>query len=276
MNDQLLQFPRFFLTAPGPCPYLPGRVERKVFTELRGLDASSFNEALGRMGFRRSQNVAYRPACDRCSACQSVRVRTAEFRPNGSMRKLMRRHDDLVVNACEPWATSEQFDLLQSYLHARHPNGGMTQMDADDYADMIERTPVDTVVYEYREPHPDGDDAGTPGKLVGVCLTDHHSDGFSMVYSFFETDGDRQGLGTYIILDHIRRAAELDLPYVYLGYWIPNCRQMAYKVRYKPLDVLTATGWVPIEEIEEGHHAGRPTMPAMGHYAFRPADKGEF
>lgn len=275
MNDQLLQFPRFFLTAPGPCPYLPGRVERKVFTELRGLDASTFNEALGRMGFRRSQNVAYRPACDRCNACQSVRVRTAEFRPNGSMRKQLRRNDDLVVNACEPWATSEQFNLLQCYLQARHPNGGMTQMDADDYADMIERTPVDTVVYEYREPSP-SPDAESAGKLVGVCLTDHHSDGLSMVYSFFETDGARQGLGTYIILDHIRRAAELCLPYVYLGYWIPDCRQMAYKIRYKPLDVLTAGGWVPIEEIEPGHHEGKPTMPAMGHYAFRPAAKDDF
>ncbi|MCH8685470.1 arginyltransferase [Pedomonas mirosovicensis] len=273
MNDQILQFPRFFLTAPGPCPYLPGRVERKVFTELRGLDASSFNEALGRMGFRRSQNVAYRPACDRCCACQSVRVRADAFKPSGTMRKVLRRNGDLLVSACEPWATAEQFDLLQRYLHARHPEGGMTQMDADDYADMVERTPVDTVVYEYREPSANGPDADGGGRLVGVCLTDHHSDGLSMVYSFFEPDGERQSLGTYIILDHIRRAAELSLPYVYLGYWIPNCRQMTYKIHYKPLDVLTASGWIPIEELETGEHAGRPSMPAMGHYAFRPAEK---
>lgn len=267
MNDQVLQFPRFFLTAPGPCPYLPGKTERKIFTELRGLDAPSFNEALGRMGFRRSQNVAYRPACDHCSACQSVRVRAADFRSNQGFRKLLRRHSDLSVSACEPWATAEQFDLLQRYLKVRHPDGGMAHMDADDYADMIERTPVDTVVYEYREPHPNG-----RGALVGVCLTDHYSDGLSMVYSFFEPDGERQGLGTFIILDHIRRAAELSLPYVYLGYWIPNCRQMAYKVRFKPLDVLTGAGWAPFEQAQASatQAADRPSMPSMAQYTLRP------
>ncbi|MGK2285889.1 arginyltransferase [Pedomonas sp. V897] len=268
MNDQVLQFPRFFLTAPGPCPYLHGRVERKVFTELRGLDAASFNESLGRMGFRRSQNVAYRPACDRCWACQSVRVRAAEFRPNTTMRKVLRRHSDLVINACEPWATSEQFELLQRYLHARHPDGGMTQMDADDYTDMIERTPVDTVVYEYREPGPEGG-----GRLVGVCLTDHHSDGLSMVYSFFEPDGPRRSLGTFIILDHIRRTVEMALPYVYLGYWIPNCRQMSYKVQYKPLDVLTADGWVSIDTLQADQQGSRPSMPSMGYYPIRSPEK---
>lgn len=241
MNDQFLQFPRFFVTAPGACPYVEGRTERKLFTELRGPDAATFNEALGRMGFRRSQNVAYRPSCDGCTACRSVRVRAAEFQPNASMRKLMKRHDDLQVSACEPWATAEQFDLLRRYLAARHPGGGMSEMDSDDYADMVERTPVDTVVYEYREPHPEN-----RGALVGVCLTDHQSDGLSMVYSFYAADGERRGLGTHIILDHIRRAVAMGLPYVYLGYWIADCKQMAYKVRFQPIDVLSGEGWHPM------------------------------
>lgn len=238
MNDQTFQFPRFFVTAPSPCPYLIGRNERKIFTELRGPDVSLFNEALGRLGFRRSQNVAYRPSCDGCTACLSVRVKALEFKPNSTMRRLMRRNRDLTVTPTEPWATDEQFELLQRYLSHRHPSGGMVNMSADDYSDMIEQTPVDTAVYEYREPQ-----SGTLGKLIAVSLTDHYSDGLSMVYSFYEPDHERQGLGTYMILDHIARSQRQNLPYVYLGYWIKNCRQMDYKVRYRPIEVLSYGGW---------------------------------
>jgi arginine-tRNA-protein transferase len=196
---------------------LPGRTERKVFTELAGTHAAELNEALGRIGFRRSQGVAYRPSCTDCQACVSVRVVAGEFQPNATQRKQLRRHADLVVNACEPWTTEEQFSLLRRYLSARHPGGGMAEMDELDFADMVEQTPVTTFMVEYREPSSNG----RPGTLVGACLTDQQSDGLSMVYSFFETDDEaRPGLGTLIILDHIRRAAEADQPYVYLGYWV--------------------------------------------------------
>ena len=245
VTDQTFRFPRFFVTAPSPCPYLPGKTERKVFTELRGGDAAELNEALSRIGFRRSQNVVYRPSCEDCSACVSVRVVASDFRANATQRKLMRRHADLSVSACEPWSTQEQFDLLRHYLSARHPAGGMTNMDMFDYADMVEQTPVNTVVVEYREPGADG----RPGKLVGACVTDKHSDGLSMVYSFYDaTDERRRGLGTFIILDHITRAAKAGLPYVYLGYWIDGCERMAYKVRYRPLERLTARGWKRVED----------------------------
>ncbi|MFN7175627.1 MAG: arginyltransferase, partial [Thermaurantiacus sp.] len=214
MTDQPTRFPRFFITADAPCPYLPGRTERKVFAELRGRDAARMSEGLGRIGFRRSQNVVYRPACEGCSACVSVRVVTEEFRPTASQRRVLKRHADLEVAAADPWATEEQYQLLKSYLKARHPRGGMASMDAYDFAEMIETSPVDTVVVEYREPSVDG----RPGRLLGACLTDKQSDGLSMVYSFYETDvADRQGLGTFIILDHVMRAAGVGLPYVYLG-----------------------------------------------------------
>jgi len=204
VTDQSFRFPRFFVTAPSPCPYIPGRSERKVFTELKGADAAEMSEALSRIGFRRSQNVVYRPSCDGCSACVSVRVVTAEFAPSVSQKRLLKRHADLEVSACEPWSTEEQFDLLQRYLGSRHPDGGMAAMDAYDFADMVEQTPVDTVVVEYREAPVDG----RPGRLLGACLTDKQSDGLSMVYSFFEPDLlDRRGLGTFIILDHIVRSA---------------------------------------------------------------------
>ncbi len=241
------RFPRFFVTSPQPCPYLPGRQERKVFTELTGPEAGELNDALGRIGFRRSQSVAYRPSCAGCAACVSVRVRTREFEPNATQRKLVRRHGDLDVTACRPWATDEQYTLMRRYLSARHPGGGMAAMDESDFADMIEHSPVNSVVVEYREPSDDG----RPGKLVGCCLTDRQADGLSMVYSFFDTDQDaRPALGNYIILDHIARAREAGLPYVYLGYWVKGSQRMTYKTRYRPIEMLAAHGWVLMPEDE--------------------------
>ncbi len=235
-----VRFPRFFVTSPAPCPYLPGRSERKVFTELKGPHAGELNDALGRIGFRRSQTVAYRPSCADCTACVSVRVVAEEFRPSSTQRRNLKRNSDLVATLCRPWSTAEQFELLQRYLGARHPGGGMATMDEVDFADMVEHTPVDSYVIEYREPSIDG----TPGRLVGACLTDKQGDGLSMIYSFYEPDQtNRTGLGTYIILDHIRRAAELGLPYVYLGYWVDGSARMQYKVRYRPLEKLGRDGW---------------------------------
>ena len=245
------KFPRFFVTTPSPCPYLPGRTERKVFTELTGSHAAELNEALGRIGFRRSQSVAYRPSCIDCQACVSVRVVAGEFKANGTQRRLIRRHADLEVTACSPWTTEEQFDLLRRYLSVRHPGGGMAEMDEFDFADMVEQTPVTTYLVEYREPSV-GD---RPGRLVAACLTDQQSDGLSMVYSFFDpTLVERPGLGTYIILDHIARANGARLPFVYLGYWVQGSARMQYKVRYQPLERLGPTGWRRFDptEIEPG------------------------
>ena len=245
MTDQSYRFPRFFVTAPAPCPYLPGRTERKVFAELKGDDAPAMAEALGRIGFRRSQNVVYRPSCDGCTACVSVRVPTARFQPGRSQRKLLATHADLEVHACEPWATEEQWALLRRYLSARHPDGGMAAMDAHDFADMVEQSPVDTVMVEYREAAVDG----RLGRLVGCCLTDKQADGLSMIYSFYDptaTDRmgqSRTGLGNFIIMDHITRAARAGLPNVYLGYWIEGCSRMEYKTKFRPVEALIGGQW---------------------------------
>ena len=238
VTDQSFRFPRFFVTAPAPCPYIPGRLERKVFTEIKGSNATAMTEALSRIGFRRSQNVVYRPSCDGCSACVSVRVPTADFVPSTSQKRLLARNRDLDVSACEPWSTEEQYDLIRRYLAQRHPTGGMAAMDAYDFADMVEQSPVDTLVIEYREPHPEN-----RGRLIGACLTDKQSDGLSMVYSFFDPDHERRGLGNFIILDHIVRARRANLPYVYLGYWIAGRPQMDYKTRFAPVERLGPKGW---------------------------------
>ncbi len=243
-----VRFPRFFVTSPAPCPYLPGRSERKVFTELKGPHADALNDALSRIGFRRSQTVAYRPSCVDCNACVSVRVVAEAFRASTTQKRNLKRNSDLVATMCRPWSTVEQFDLLQSYLGVRHPGGGMATMDETDFADMVEHTPVDSYVVEYREPTLDG----VPGRLVAACLTDRQGDGLSLIYSFYDPDHEtRTGLGNYIILDHIRRCVEAELPYVYLGYWVEGSVRMQYKVRYRPLERLGRDGWVRFDVAEQ-------------------------
>ncbi|MBA2635945.1 MAG: arginyltransferase [Sphingomonas sp.] len=254
------RFPKFFVTNPSPCPYLPGKVERKVFTELSGRSASDLNEALGRIGFRRSQSVAYRPSCIDCSACVSVRVLASEFEASATQRKLLRRLTDLEVSACKAWTTEEQYALLRKYLAVRHPGGGMADMDESDFADMVEQTSVRTYLIEYREPSV----GGRLGKLVGACLSDHQNDGLSMIYSFFDVGPEaRKGLGTFIILDHIIRAARAGLPFVYLGYWVEGSQRMAYKTGFRPLERLGRDGWQRMDEAqgEGGEPIALPIRP---------------
>ena len=243
-----VRFPRFFVTAPAPCPYLAGRTERKVFTELKGPHADALNDALGRIGFRRSQTVAYRPSCADCTACVSVRVAADEFQASSTQKRNLKRNSDLEASICHPWSTAEQFTLLQRYLAARHPGGGMATMDEVDYADMVEHTPVTSYVIEYREPST----GSGPGRLVGACLTDRQGDGLSMIYSFYDPEHEmRTGLGNYIILDHIRRAVSEGLPYVYLGYWVEGSERMQYKVRYRPLERLGRDGWQRLSDDDQ-------------------------
>ena len=219
-----------------------------MFTELKGPHAEALNDALGRIGFRRSQTVAYRPSCLDCRACVSVRVVAGEFVASTAQRRVLRRNADLIVTECRPWATAEQFELLQRYLGRRHPGGGMAAMDEIDYADMVEHTAVSSFVLEYREPSANGE----PGRLVGACLTDRQGDGLSMIYSFYDPDHEaRTGLGNFIILDHIRRAAVAGLPYVYLGYWVEGSQRMQYKIRYRPLERLGPTGWQRLSDREQ-------------------------
>ena len=150
--------------------------------------------------------------------------------------------------------------MLRRYLGTRHPGGGMADMDEFDFADMVEQTPVKTFMIEYREPTTDG----APGRLVGACLTDQQSDGLSMIYSFFDPEHpDRDGLGTYIIADHIQRAARAGLPYVYLGYWVAGSARMQYKTRFRPIERLTTTGGsASIRRRRPRSSAAREPLPA--------------
>ncbi|MBJ6986820.1 MULTISPECIES: arginyltransferase [unclassified Devosia] len=241
MTDQTPETTQLFLTAAMPCPYLPDRMERKLFTHLSGRRATSLHHMLSDNGFRRSQNLIYRPACDGCNACQSARIITKDFVPNKRFRRTSRQNADIAVQVRPAVATLEQFDLFKRYLHARHETGGMTQMDWQDYEYMVEDTPVQSILVEYRlANHPDQ-------PLIAVALTDVLPDGLSMVYSFFDPDMSHRSLGTFIILDHIAQVRAAALDYVYLGYFVESSPKMAYKAHYQPLEVQKGNlGWVPL------------------------------
>jgi arginine-tRNA-protein transferase len=240
--------PQFYLTAPSPCPYLPGQEERKVFTHLVGERAAELNNLLTHGGFRRSQSIAYRPACEHCRACVSVRVVAEDFRPTRSMRRIMMRSSDLIGEMRPAVPTSEQYSVFRSYLDSRHRDGGMADMTVLDYAMMVEDSHVETRIVEYRRRPAEAGAHDRRGDLLAVALTDILSDGLSMVYSFFEPGEESRSLGTFLILDHIARARRMGLPYVYLGYWIDGSRKMDYKARFLPQQRLAPSGWLRIDK----------------------------
>src|SRR5258705_3662513 len=206
--------PQFYLTAPSPCPYLAGKEERKVFTHLVGERAPGLNDLLTHGGFRRSQSIAYRPACETCRACVSVRVLTDEFRPTRNMRRVLEDNADLVGDMRALVPTSEQYSVFRTYLDSRHRDGGMADMTVLDYAMMVEDSHVETRMIEYRRRGPDSSINGRgTGELLAVALSDVLADGLSMVYSFFESDQADRSPGTFMILDHIARARRMGLPY---------------------------------------------------------------
>ncbi|MBI2241342.1 MAG: arginyltransferase [Magnetospirillum gryphiswaldense] len=226
----------FFTTAALPCPYLPGRLERKIVTELNGPDSETLHEALSRAGFRRSHSIAYTPACPGCQACVPVRIVVDKFHPDRTMRKISRHNAGLTARVVPARATAEQYKLFSRYQESRHNGGDMALMGFYDYRSMVEDSPIDTFLLEFRQ----ADDT-----LVAVCLTDRMGDGLSAVYSFYEPDMPSASLGTYVVLWLIDEAIKQNLPFVYLGYWIPESRKMAYKTRFQPLEAFGPDGWLP-------------------------------
>lgn len=243
MRHTLPLTPQFYVTAPQPCPYLEGRMERKLFTSLTGEGATQLNDTLSKQGFRRSQNVLYRPSCADCAACLSARIDVEAFAPTKSQRRAINRNKRLVRQATSPWATEEQYELFRTYLDERHADGGMADMDVFEFAAMIEETPIRSRVIEYNDPEKDAD-----RRLTAVALTDVLDDGLSMVYSFYDPDRTADSLGTYMILDHIEIAREAGLPYVYLGYWVPGSPKMGYKAKFKGVELYVGGQWVPMRD----------------------------
>ncbi len=210
-----------------------------MFAHLPLLDGASVNDALTLGGFRRSQNIAYRPACEACCACVSARLPVQDYRFSRSERRALARNAGLTRHVVEAEATLEQFDLLRRYLLSRHAEGGMADMTWPDYVAMVEDTAVRTHLVEYRTRPLDSG----PGDLVACALVDQLADGLSLVYSFFDPRRSRHSPGSFIILDHVVQACLNGLPYLYLGYWVQGSEKMDYKARFSPLEILRPTGW---------------------------------
>lgn len=231
----------FFATAPMPCPYLPGRMERRLVTELIGRDASAMHDVLSISGFRRSHTIAYSPACPGCDGCVPVRIVARDFKPSRTQRRVWAVNGDLGIEENPPVATDEQFELFAEYQKTRHAGGDMERMEQRDYQALVEDTTVETMIAEFRDPD---------GKLVAACLTDRLGDGLSAVYSYFDPNVPKRSLGVYMILWLVERAREFGLDHVYLGFWIADCAKMSYKTKFRPLERYSTDGWVPFSEDE--------------------------
>ncbi len=235
---------RFYVTNPSPCPYLPGKRERKAFTSLTVPDAEALHDQLSKSGFRRSQGIAYRPACPSCNACRSVRVDAQSFLPSRSQRRVLKKNADLVRTPVPATPTRQQYRLMRAYLQSRHDGGGMSEMSYRDYVNMVADSPIQSLIFEYR-------DGRTPdAPLVGAAITDVLRDGLSMVYTFFDPELAHRSLGRFMILDQIRSVQKLGLPHVYLGYWIKGSQKMDYKREYAPLEVLDGEHWRALSDHE--------------------------
>ncbi len=243
----------FYTTAPLPCPYVAGRTERKVVTEIAGPGAEQLHDRLSRAGFRRSHNIAYAPVCPGCQSCVPIRIPVATFEPGRTLRRISKANADVRGIEMPARATAEQFQLFGRYQRARHGEGDMAAMSFFDYRTMVEDTPIETTVVELRE---------TSGEMVGACLMDRLGDGLSAVYSFFEPSLEARSLGTWTILWLIERARELELPYVYLGYWVPESAKMAYKARFRPAEVLSGGVWRVLTAADE--RSGVPEAELVG------------
>lgn len=237
MSEALPEFPvQFYPTETYPCSYLPNHQARSlVAAPANQVDTRVYSQLL-QLGFRRSGLFVYRPECDECRACIPVRVPVAAFSPDRSQLRAAKRHANLSIRVLGLARVDEHFQLYRRYQSVRHPGGGMDQDDCDQYENFILKSNVASFLAEFRE----------DGVLRMVSLIDQTRDGLSSAYTFYEPDLPGASLGTANILWQIGLARQIGLPYVYLGYWIEECRKMAYKIRFKPLEGLVDGVWQPL------------------------------
>lgn len=226
---------QYYATATYPCNYLEGRIARAQVVDSSTPSRVRLYSDLIRDGFRRSGTYIYRPHCDHCQACISIRIPVNEFRPNRSQRRAVSIHKELVTTISTPFFSEEHYALYQRYQRARHENSGMDQDDVSQYNEFLVNTSVASQLIEFR-------DSGPTGDLRMVSIVDELNDGLSAVYTFYEPVPS-QSYGTFNVMWLIERARSIAKPYVYLGYWVNDCRKMSYKTRFQPYELLQGGRW---------------------------------
>ena len=229
------------ILGPQACPYLPDLVEYKRVLRLGTRKISpDLLESLNQNGFRRTQNTAWKPECGVCRQCVSVRIVLPRYEPSHSHKRVMRLNHNLTLQLVNNRIAPEHFRLFQTYQAVRHPMGDMSEMSLEELASMIEQSPVNSQLAEWRDQE---------GRLWAACLIDVATKSISLVYSFYEPHHPKRGLGNYIILSLVDWAKSAGYEFVYLGFWVKNSPKMNYKIRFRPLEFLSQLGW---REIDDG------------------------
>ena len=227
---------RLFQTLPHACGYFRARTAQNLVLDPAAPNLPKLYALSLARGFRRAGGHIYHPHCPRCHACEPCRIEVATFTPNRSQRRCLAVNHDIEMAECEPGLTGERQALYSRYLRARHPGGGMDEASDEDFSHFLTAPWSPTVFLEFR----------LAEKLVAVAVTDVCETGLSAVYTFFDPELPRRGLGTYAILRQIEFARGRGLPHLYLGYWIANHPKMGYKSRFDGLQVLGPGGWTSL------------------------------
>ncbi|SDI22018.1 arginine-tRNA-protein transferase [Pseudomonas flavescens] len=227
---------KFYATQPHPCSYLSEEQATTLFLDpSQPMDAHMYAE-LSELGFRRSGDHLYRPHCQRCTACVPARIPVARFVPNRQQRKILKRNESVQVCAARPVFSEEYYALYARYIEERHADGDMYPPSREQFSTFLLRDLPFSWFYEFRE----------NGRLLAIAVTDALPNGLSAVYTFYDPDEERRSLGRFAILWQIGEALRMDLPAVYLGYWIKNCRKMNYKTQYRPIELFVNQSWIAL------------------------------
>ena len=228
----------FHRSLPRQCPYIPGKKEYLLFTDLTKFVRKKTLEKLVSRGFRRNENIFYKPNCKNCKACMSTRIKVNNFLFSKNFKRILKKNLDLKLKITKPKSNQEYYKLFKKYLKKRHSEGDMANMSYLDFRTMLEISPVETkILHIYKN-----------NKFFGGILYDIYENSFSANYSFYNPKFKNRSLGTFLILKLIEEAKKQKMKYLYLGYYIKECKKMSYKINFKPIEILKNKKWETFEK----------------------------